>query len=136
MVDASLQMADAMRHALCLKFPPRVSKLDVVLKATVQAVASAGGNIVEMRKLRRQKLRVASSMVSDLNRELQALVPEFARPIAGHVNFALVEVLVRAVGWRPLDSGSQPNYRLRAYWYGAVHRVPPAGRRAGAGRYV
>ena len=100
MVDASLQMADAMRHALCLKFPPRVSKLDVVLKATVQAVASAGGNIVEMRKLRRQKLRVASNMVSDLNRELQALVPEFARPIAGHVNFALVEVLVRAVGWR------------------------------------
>ena len=100
MVDASLQMADAMRHALCLKFPPRVSKLDVVLKAIVQAVASAGGNIVEMRKLRRQKLRVASNMVSDLNRELQALVPEFARPIAGHVNFALVEVLVRAVGWR------------------------------------
>jgi len=49
---------------------------------------------------RRAALRQASVMVSALNGDLQHLVPEFGKPIAGHVNFALVEALVRAVGWR------------------------------------
>jgi len=36
---------------------------------------------------RRAALRQASVMVSALNGDLQQLVPEFGKPIAGHVNF-------------------------------------------------
>jgi len=100
MVDFSLGMVDAVSAALKLHYPPRQSKLDEVLAHTVKHVAHVGAGIVQLRANRRAALRQASVMVSALNGDLQQLVPEFGKPIAGHVNFALVEALVRAVGWR------------------------------------
>jgi len=100
LVDSSIGMVDAVAAALGLGFPARRSKLDVVLANTVSQIASAGVDIVQLRASRRAMLRRASRCVSELNGELQRLVPDFGKPIAGHVNFALVEVLVRALGWR------------------------------------
>ena len=44
-------------------------------------------------------VRRASQMVMPATEELRALVPKFAKPIAGTVNFGLIEVLIRAVKW-------------------------------------
>ena len=100
LVDASLGMVDAVAAALRLGFPARVSKVDAVLAQTIAEIASCGVGIVKARANARSVLRRASFLVKDLNVELQALVPDFGRPIAAHVNFALVEVMVRALGWR------------------------------------
>jgi len=59
-----------------------------------------GEAVVGHRKKGRKILKDASKMVSGLNIKLRALVAEFGKPIAEHVNFALVEVLVRALEWR------------------------------------
>mmetsp|Transcript_13999 Transcript_13999/g.36160 ORF Transcript_13999/g.36160 Transcript_13999/m.36160 type:complete len:248 (-) Transcript_13999:13-756(-) len=59
-----------------------------------------GEAVVGHRKKGRKILKDASKMVSGLNIKLRALVAEFGKPIAEHVNFALVEVLVRALQWR------------------------------------
>ena len=100
LVDASLSMVDALKSALSLDFPMRQSKLDVVLKATVATVAHCGVDIVNKRAANRLVLLSASLLVAPLNFALRELVSDFGKPIAGHINFALVEVLVRAVGWR------------------------------------
>ena len=99
MVDASLSMAHAVRRGLQLDFPARVSKVDVVLQALVPVIASAGGSIVGRRESARVALGAASQLVSGLNRDLGALVSDFAKPISRHVNFALFEVLVQATEW-------------------------------------
>ena len=99
MVPFDLSMTGAVAYALSLKFPARVSKLDVVLQATVEACALAGVDIVELRRNNRAVLRQASHMVAALTEDLRSLVPAFGKPIAGHINFGLLEVLVRAVGW-------------------------------------
>jgi len=82
---------------------------------------------VQLRASRRAMLRRASRCVSELNGELQRLVPDFGKPIAGHVNFALVEVLVRALGWRHsslmrdlMYSGAGVNHR----GYTSVQLIP------------
>ena len=103
LVDASLGMVDAVAAALQTSFPSHGSKVDVVLASTVAEIASCGGNIVNVRAHARGVIRRASSLVVGLNVALQALVPEFGRPIAARVNFALVEVMVRALGWKHSD---------------------------------
>ena len=100
LVDASLGMVDALKDALKLSFPSRVSRLDPVLASTVAVIASLGHGVVAARKRARAGLRSAAKLVAPLTKDLQALVPEFARPIAGRVDFAMIEVMVRAVGWR------------------------------------
>ena len=92
-------MVEAVRLGLTLPFPARVSKIDNVLSVTVNAIAVAGVDIVGLRRSRRDILRQASRMLGDLNADLRSMVPEFGRPIAGHINFALLEALVRAVDW-------------------------------------
>jgi hypothetical protein len=100
LIDASLGMADAMREALGLSFPARVSRLDPVLANTVAVIAELGNGVVDARKKARAGIRKAAELVAPLTKELQALVHDFAKPIVGEVDFALFEVLVRAVGWR------------------------------------
>ena len=99
LVPFSLTMVEAVRFGLTLPFPARVSKLDNVLSVTVNAIAVAGVYIVGLRRSRRDILRQASRMLCDLNTDLRGMVPEFGKPIAMHINFALLEALVRAVGW-------------------------------------
>ena len=99
LVPFSLTMVEAVRFGLTLPFPARVSKLDNVLSATVNAIAVAGVDIVSLRRSQRDVLRQASRMLSDLTTDLRSMVPEFGKPIAGHINFGLLEALVRAVDW-------------------------------------
>mmetsp|Transcript_13994 Transcript_13994/g.36129 ORF Transcript_13994/g.36129 Transcript_13994/m.36129 type:complete len:269 (-) Transcript_13994:1616-2422(-) len=100
LVDSSLDMPSAVRKALGLSFPVKASKLDIVLVDTIKRVSMLGDAVVAHRKKGREILKEASAMVSGLNVKLRVLVAEFGKPIAEHVNFALVEVLVRALQWR------------------------------------
>lgn len=100
MVDSALSMTDAVKSALGKNFPHRSSRLDNVLKVVIKEIALAGSDVVGLRRDSRRVLAQASRVVHSLNLELQGRVPEFGRPIVGHVNFAMIEVLVRAVGWR------------------------------------
>ena len=44
-------------------------------------------------------LRSASRIVAPLTKALQGLVPPFAAPMNGHVNFGLLEAICRATCW-------------------------------------
>ena len=100
LVDSSLGMVDAVTACMRLDFPEPSTKVDCVLRGLVPLVAQAGSEVIGLRSNGRAVLAAASRIVADLNVELGGLVPEFARPISGHVNFALFEVLIRATGWR------------------------------------
>ena len=99
LIDASLSMVHAVRSALQLDFPSKVSRVDVVLQALIPIIADAGELIIGERERRRLVLAETSRLVSDLNLDLRNLVSAFAEPISGHVNFALFEVMVQATGW-------------------------------------
>ena len=64
LVDASLGMVDAVKGALELEFPSRISKLDPVLARTVAVVASLGNGVVAARKKARDGLRRAAALVA------------------------------------------------------------------------
>ena len=99
-ISSSLSMVEAVRASIIEPFPARRSGVDVVLQALVPVLVGHGAGICGVRRQARDTLRRASRMVEPLNDGLRGLVSEFARPIAGHVNFALFEVMVRAVSWR------------------------------------
>ena len=99
LVDSSLGMADAIRAMLDLPFPLVPGKLNPVLDAVVEQVASLGGDVVHWRASARASLRAASTAISPVTKDLQALVGDFSRPINGHVNFGLIECMVRVCAW-------------------------------------
>ena len=98
-VDSSLDMLDAMREMLGLSFPLLPGRIDPVLDGVVSEVASLRERVVGRRAAARSFLRAASREISPLTRDLQALVSDFARPINGHVNFGLIECMVRVCEW-------------------------------------
>ena len=77
-------------------FPGQVNP---VLEAVVERVVSLGNRIVPWRSSARASLRAASRAVAPVTRDLQALVSDFDRPINGHVNFGLIECMVRVCAW-------------------------------------
>ena len=70
--------------------------MDPVLQSVTRVVSDSSVNVVAYRKSARSFLRFLESSLAPLRVELQALVPEFLQPIVGHVDFALLEVFVRA----------------------------------------
>ena len=100
LVDASLDMLGALQGAVGLGFHRAREPVGEVLALVVQKVASAPFSVtVGLRKRLLAVVREASFGVRPLTRDLRALVPEFALPIAGGVDFGLVEVLVVSFDW-------------------------------------
>ena len=98
-VDASLSMVDAVSAAVRLEWKDGSKRVDPVLSAVIRVVSDSSVDAVAARKSARSFLRSLKSDLSPLRVGLQALVPEFLRPITGHVDFALLEVLIRAGQW-------------------------------------
>ena len=99
LVDASLSMVEHVLYAIRLPFQEADKGVDNVLQCVVQHLANAKDGIVDERRQWTDAVRRASQMVMPATEELRALVPKFAKPIAGTVNFGLIEVLIRAVKW-------------------------------------
>ena len=98
-VDASLNMVDAVVSALRLDWRSSERSVDPVLQRVIQVVCDAGVDVVAIRKSARSFLRSLKANLVPLRVDLQELVPEFLKPIVGHVDFALIEVLIRAAKW-------------------------------------
>ena len=62
-------------------------------------VSDPSVDVVGYRKGTRSLLRSLKSDLQPLRVDLQELVPDFLRPIVGHVDFALLEVMIRASRW-------------------------------------
>jgi len=100
LVDASLDMLGALHGAVQLGFHRIRDPVGEVLALVVQRVASAPYSAtVSLRERLLAVVGEASAEVRPLTRDLRALVPEFARPIAGGVDFGLIEVLVVSFDW-------------------------------------
>jgi hypothetical protein len=99
LVDASLSMVGHVVHAIKLPFQEADKGVDNVLECVVRHIASAQHGIVDERRKWSDAVRRASRLVMPATKELRELVPKFARPIAGAVNFGLIEVLLRVVKW-------------------------------------
>ena len=98
-VDSSLDMVEAMKVMIELSFPCVPGRVDPVLESVIERVSSLRGQVVPWRKAARAFLRSASREVAPVTRDLQQLVSDFARPINGHVNFGLIECMVRVCEW-------------------------------------
>ena len=98
-VDSSLNMVEAVRAMIALPFPRLPGQVGPVLEAVIEKVSSLGGGVVAWRASARDCLRLASRAVAPVTRDLQGLVGDFSRPVNGHVNFGLVECLVRVCAW-------------------------------------
>ena len=99
LVDPSLCMVDAVRAGLGLSFPFVHSLRDNLRSVLVSELVRIGSDIIQVRASRRHALTIAKRMIRPLTVDLQSLVSDFARPINGHVDFGLVECLVRAFKW-------------------------------------
>ena len=73
--------------------------VDPVLQRVIQVVSDSSVDVVAFRKGARSLFRSLKSDLKPLRVDLQELVPEFLKPIVGHVDFALLEVLIRASRW-------------------------------------
>ena len=98
-VDASLSMVDAVSAAIRLDWKSSERSVDPVLQNVIRVVCDAGVDVVAFRKGARSFLRSLKANLVPLRVDLQELVPEFLKPIVGHVDFALMEVLIRAAKW-------------------------------------
>ena len=98
-VDASLSMVDAVSAAIRLDWKSSERSVDPVLQNVIRVVCDAGVDVVAFRKGARSFLRSLKANLVPLRVDLQELVPEFLKPIVGHVDFALIEVLIRAAKW-------------------------------------
>ena len=99
LIDSSLDMIDAMQKMLHLSFPRVPGQVDPVLEGVIGRVSSLGEQVVPWRRSARTFLRSASKAVSPVTCALQSLVSDFARPINGHVDFGLLECMVRVCEW-------------------------------------
>jgi hypothetical protein len=99
LVPASLSMVGAIKFAVQLEMPEFDKSVDPVLAAVIEFVAASGSDIVACRSDMRRCMRAASKILHAANRDMQALSPEFARPINGHVNFAFLEAVLRVTKW-------------------------------------
>ena len=62
-------------------------------------MCDADVDVAAFRKSSRSFLRSLKASLVPLRVDLQELVPEFLKPIVGHVDFAVLEVLIRASKW-------------------------------------
>ena len=118
LVPASLSMVAAARAAVQLSFPFSLPIADPLLLHIIDEIVAFGASISKERSRRQRCLSSASRMILPVTRDLQSLVSDFARPIAGHVNFGLIECMVRVCRWpfaELVDSliyGFQPVYKV------------------------
>ena len=99
LVDAQLPMVEAVAECLKQGFPVVSTGIDLVAKSVIGYVAANLHGIQGARAAAMEVLRRQSEVLQPLTRDLRALVPEFARPIAANVNFGLIEALVQAMEW-------------------------------------
>ena len=99
LVDSTLSMVGAVRAGLGLPFPFSYALHDELRSALVAELVHLGKDVVQQRAARRLALSVAKRMVRPLTTDLQKLVSDFARPINGHVDFGLIECMVRIFDW-------------------------------------
>ena len=122
MVDVSLDMVGALAAGLRLPFPFSQSLKSELHSALVKELAKAGCNIVKDRAARRRALSTAKRMIQPLTLDLQSLVRDFSKPINGHVDFGLIECMVRVCEW--------PHFwlvDLLIYGFQPVGEVPVCG---------
>ena len=98
-VPSSLSMENAIIRAVGLYMPAADKSVDPVLSGVVKHVSVLCDKVVGYRADMRQCMRSASRLLAEANKDLQGLVPEFAKPIAGHVNFAFIEAVLRVTKW-------------------------------------
>ena len=98
-VDASLNMIDAISAAVRVEWRSSNRVVDPVLQKVIRVVSDSSVDVVGARKHARAFLRSLKRDLTPLRVDLQALVPDFLKPITGHVDFALLEVFVRASKW-------------------------------------
>ena len=98
-LDGSLSMVDAVSAAIRLSWRSSDRSVDPVLQRVIQVVSDSSADVVDFRRGARSLLRSLKRNLMPLRVDLQELVPAFLRPIVGHVDFASVEVLIRASGW-------------------------------------
>ena len=99
LVDSTLSMVDHVIAAIRLSFPQLDQSPGQVLEAVVARIVCLGNALEHERRNVMRALQTASRMVHCVTVELRELVPEFARPINGHVNFGLIEVVLRVIEW-------------------------------------
>ena len=99
LVPAGLSMVEAVRYSISLSMPVFDKSVDPVLSAVVQHVAKSGIDVVGYRFHMIKCMKRASKILHAANVDLRNLVPDFARPINGHVNFAFLELVLRVTEW-------------------------------------
>ena len=95
-LDGSLSMVDAVSAAIRLSWRSSDRSVDPVLQRVIQVVSDSSADVVDFRRGARSLLRSLKRILMPLRVDLQELVPEFLKPIVGHVDFAVLEVLIRA----------------------------------------
>ena len=98
-VDASLTMEGAVAAALRLGFPATSTRVEPVLAGVIKEVCALGASVKSERQRLRGVIDTVCVMVEPLTRDLRGLVSKHHQPIAGMVDFGLVEVAVRVVQW-------------------------------------
>ena len=99
LVPRSLSMVEFVRACIALDFPFSLRLKDPLLQRVIPCIVRFGPGIVAERARRRACITVAKRLIAPLTADLRLLVSDFARPIAGHVDFGLIECLVRVCRW-------------------------------------
>ena len=99
LVDAKLPMVEAMRKMMQLDFPLVPGVVDSVLQKVIERVVDMSSGLERHRTSSRVVLQDVSNLLAPLTLDLQRLPTVFARPINGHVNFGLLEAMVRVCAW-------------------------------------